>query len=137
MATVDLRRSFLETCGELRLRLELVEERRESWFWIPALMDAAAARETEEERSRGGEVSDSGFSLGSRGWRGEAFGEREGGRELRSGAILTKGALNNGGLNAFLGSYSCISCYSLLPRLKLFWVLVHVGTYLVGRYEMN
>lgn len=51
--TMDLRRSFLTACVEPRFRLELTEERRESWFWIPALMVAAAARDTEEERGDG------------------------------------------------------------------------------------
>ena len=45
MATFDLR--WLGVCGG-RLRFELVEDRRESWFCMPALIVAAAASETEE-----------------------------------------------------------------------------------------
>ena len=47
MATLALRP---EGCGG-RLRFELVdvvEERRDSWFCMPALIVAAAARDTEE-----------------------------------------------------------------------------------------
>ena len=53
MATLDLRRSLLPIWGEGRLRFELVDEWRESWFWIPALMVAAAARETEDDLGDG------------------------------------------------------------------------------------
>lgn len=89
--TVDLRRSFLPVCGEPRLRFELVDERRESWFCMPALMVAAAARDTEEERGDGDGVwrrKLSGFAWKTRDWSGDPDGEREGGKEFRSGAIM-------------------------------------------------
>ena len=58
---------------------------------MPALIVAAAARETEEERGDGEGVdrlSASGLLAMTRDWRGELVGELEGGRELRSGAMF-------------------------------------------------
>ena len=95
MATFDRRRSALATCGEPR-RLELVDERLESWCWMPALMVAAAARETEEVRCSGDGVwrlRDSALLPNTRDWNGEASGDLEGGRELRSGAMAEDGNL--------------------------------------------
>ena len=40
-----LSRSLRLICGEGRPRFELVDERRDSSFWKPALIVAAAARE--------------------------------------------------------------------------------------------
>lgn len=96
MATTDLRRccSFLPTCGDARLRFELVDDRRESccWCWMPALIVAAAARETDEDRGDGvGAVS----APRTRDWSGELFGERDRGREFRSGAIFAACTIKN------------------------------------------
>ena len=88
MTAVDLRRSLLPTCGDALLRLELVEERRESCCCMPALMLAAAANEKDDDRGDG--VCRrwvSAVLVKTRDWWGEAFGERDGGRELRSGAM--------------------------------------------------
>ena len=57
-------------------------------------MVAAAARDTEEERGDGEGVwwrMLSGPEWRTRDWSGEPDGEREGGRELRSGAIESIG----------------------------------------------
>ena len=52
---------------------------------MPALIVAAAARETDEDRGDGvGAVS----VPRTRDWSGELFGERDGGREFRSGAMF-------------------------------------------------
>ncbi len=57
MATLDLRRSLLPIWGGGRLRFELEDEWRESWFCIPALIVAAAARETEDDLGEGEPVA--------------------------------------------------------------------------------
>lgn len=59
---------------------------------MPALMVAAAARDTEEERGDGEGVwrrKLSGFAWRTRDWSGDPDGDLDGGREFRSGAIMT------------------------------------------------
>lgn len=82
MVTLDLRRSIRPTVTDGRLRFELDEDRRESSFWMPAFIVAEAAREREDERGDGELVG------GRCCWRGVPEGDRDGGKELRSGAIL-------------------------------------------------
>ena len=95
MMAVERRRSVRPTWGEVLLRFELVDERRESCCWMPALMVAAAAREKDEERGEGVcRRCVSAVLLMTRDWCGEAFGEREGGRELRSGAMVSLGGIS-------------------------------------------
>lgn len=97
MATLDLRRSELRPIGtDGRFRFEVLEERRESSFWMPALMVADAARESEDERGEGepGERwRGSVLAAGLRVWRGEPDNERDGGREFRSGISIAAALL--------------------------------------------
>jgi hypothetical protein len=91
MATVDVRRELaLPVRGEPRL-FPAAELRR---LMSAAFMVAAAARETEEDRGEGvsrrlrcGSIGGA-VEYGVRVCRGEDDVEREGGRELRSGAIV-------------------------------------------------
>lgn len=53
MATLLLRRLGREITGDPLVLLELVEDRRELWFWIPALMVAAAASEVDRGEGLG------------------------------------------------------------------------------------
>ena len=90
---VDRRRSALPICGDPHLlRFELVDERLESCCCMPALMVAAAARENDDDRGDGvWRRWTSALLLKTRDWWGDEFGERDGGRELRSGAMVTWG----------------------------------------------
>lgn len=89
MVTAERRRSeALAPAGEPRVLL--VEDRRDM---SAAFMVAAAARDTEEERGDGDGVwrrRASGFGWNTRDCIGEEEVEREGGRELRSGAMAAE-----------------------------------------------
>ena len=82
IATFDLRRL---AGWEGRLRLELVEDRRDSWFCMPALIVAAAASETEDGLL--GEWEPVGGSPPLT-CTCDPDGEREGGKEFRSGILI-------------------------------------------------